>query len=615
MNYTKQETPPSKLKCLISFKHHKTHQNIPSKIEFTKHNIKLSFPSISHDSLSYLNDIFTPLFKPSSHSYIINYSFITKTATNSLFNIIALELTNPIMNTNQTIILSNMETQSVLFKKRLSNFTVKSLVTYLQKRSSIETTFLMEKYMSLLTMFKECLEPQKRENRIIEGILVNSYFFGKKYYEKYHNEIKMKHKLIKSEMKKHLSKQLKQFEDLITEHDRTKMKMNFVMFDTMINEFKLRTSLLIEETICFLFEVINAEKEKINLDKVDKYSITKKLTGINNSMCIKGENEESRMKRVNDIKKNVIFKKYSQQCNNNSHNKSSILFQQGGHHKRGETLEHLNFNISCDSIFQNKNILNNTLSNITKHNNDNKHKSQNKLGLNLSNVFNPLNNSNINNNKIDIISTSTKTTSKGNETKMNIIESKKKKSFPSQTADLLETPKFFTNAQKVSNLFTKSKFPKNITNHNNNLNKTFNGNIPDNTTTNNSFHNMNNSVVISNDVLFKINNIYDKESISIVTISQQIEHLCKRHSFFPPVDTMNIFINTAEIIHRRFFEESFKLYLPDLFEMETDNDSLIKIESLYNMFMYLRSMKTFLFTEQNRVYMTSILFVSDDLIL
>ena len=62
MNYTKQETPPSKLKCLISFKHHKTHQNIPSKIEFTKHNIKLSFPSISHDSLSYLNDIFTFLY-------------------------------------------------------------------------------------------------------------------------------------------------------------------------------------------------------------------------------------------------------------------------------------------------------------------------------------------------------------------------------------------------------------------------------------------------------------------------------------------------------------------------------------------------------------------------
>ena len=609
MNYTKQETPPSKLKCLISFKQHKTHQNIPSKIEFTKHNIKLSFPSISQDSLSFLNNIFTPLFKPSSHSYSINYSFITKTSTNSLFNIIAFELTNPIMNTSQTLIVSNMETQSVLFKKRLSDFAVKSLVTYLRKRSSIETTFLMEKYMSLLTMFKECLEPQKRENRIIEGILVNSYFFGKKYYEKYHSEIKMKHKLIKSEMKKHLSKQLKQFEDLITEHDRTKMKMNFVMFDTMINEFKLRTSLLIEESICFLFNVINAEKEGINLNKVDKYSITKKLTGINNSMCIKSENEASRIKGVN------VFKKYSQQCNdNNSHNKSSFLLQHGGHHKRGETLAHLNFNISCDSILQDKHISTNTLSNITKDNNDNKHTNENKLGMNLSNVFIPLNNSNIiNNNKTDIVSTSTKTTSKGNETKTN-VQFKKKKNFPSQNADLLETPKFFTNGQKVSNLFTKSKFPKNITNHSNNLNKTFNSQMPNNTTTNNSFHNLNNSVVISNDVLFKINNAFDKESISIIAITQQIEQLCKRHSFFPPVDTMNIFINTAEIIHRRFFEESFKLYLPELFEVELDNENLIKIESLYNMFMYLRSMKTFLFNEQNRMCMTSILFVSDDLI-
>ena len=138
--------------------------------------------------------------------------------------------------------------------------------------------------------------------------------------------------------------------------------------------------------------------------------------------------------------------------------------------------------------------------------------------------------------------------------------------------------------------------------------------MPNNTTTNNSFHNLNNSVVISNDVLFKINNAFDKESISIIAITQQIEQLCKRHSFFPPVDTMNIFINTAEIIHRRFFEESFKLYLPELFEVELDNENLIKIESLYNMFMYLRSMKTFLFNEQNRMCMTSILFVSDDLI-
>ena len=657
---TKKETIPSKIKCVLSFKQFKSQQNIPTKIEFTEHNMKITFTHIANDSLSFVNDLLHPIYKTSKHMYAINYSLMRKTGTNSSFNAIAIEIANPVMNTSVTIALTRLETQSVLFKKKFSEQAVKAMVGYLRRKTSLETKYLMEKYISLLNMLKECLEPQKRENQIIETILVNSYFFGKRYYEKYHEEIKQKQKLIKTEIKKQLSKQLKQFEEVLSEHDKMKKSIYCSTFDTMINEFKIRTSLLIEENINFLFKVINAEGDGINLGKVDKYSITKKLTGVNENgwglkennsnvithnmnmnvdMSLQLNNANSFGQQV--VNRELIFKKHQHQHQHHQqhhqHNKSSMFFTNA--HKKGETLAQLNLNISCDSVLHNNNN-NNTMSleHINDKDNNNINKSSNninittsnninnvnKLGFHFTKVFTPLNNSiSFNNsfhtNKTDLTSSSTKTTSKDKDAKHPTTSSKpspkKKSTFSSQNADLLETPKFFSNTQKkVSNLFSKSKVPKTVspTPH---LNKTFTTQmIPHNKQLNNSsFDNINNSTVISNSSMFKMNK-FENENISIIAMSKQIEHLCKRHSFFPPVDTFNIFLNTAEIIHRRFFEESFHLYFPELFEVELDKDNLIKIESLYNMFMYLRTMRSFLFTKNNQMCMSSMLFVSDELI-
>ena len=623
----KKENVPSKIKCVLSFKQFKSQQNIPSKIEFTEHNMKITFTNIPTDSLSFVSDLLHPLYKTSKHIYAINYSLMRKTGTNSSFTAIAIEIANPVMNTSVTIALSRLEMQNVLFKKKLPEQVVKAMVGFLRRKTSLETKHLMEKYISLLNMLKECLEPQKRENQIIETILVNSYLFGKRYYEKYHEEIKQKQKLIKTEIKKQLSKQLKQFEEVMSEHDKMKKSIYCSTFDTMINEFKIRTSLLIEENINFLFKVINAENDGINLGKVDKYSITKKLTGVNESshnnsniisnnmnvdMSLQLNNANSFGQQV--VNRELIFKKHQ---HHHQHNKSSVFFTNT--HKKGETLAQLNLNISCDSVLNNNN---NTISLEHIHNKDNNNNSNNninKLGFHFTKVFTPLNNSvsfnnSFNTNKTDLTSSSTKTTSKDKDAKHSTVP-KKKSTFSSQNADLLETPKFFSNTQKkVSNLFSKSKVPKTVspTPH---LNKTFTSQMPPHNKqlNNSSFDNINNSTVISNSSLFKMNK-FENENISIIAMSKQIEHLCKRHSFFPPVDTFNIFLNTAEIIHRRFFEESFHLYFPELFEVELDKDNLIKIESLYNMFMYLRTMRGFLFTKSNQMCMSSMLFVSDELI-
>ena len=96
-------------------------------------------------------------------------------------------------------------------------------------------------------------------------------------------------------------------------------------------------------------------------------------------------------------------------------------------------------------------------------------------------------------------------------------------------------------------------------------------------------------------------------------ITKKIDGLCEIHSFYPPNDAFNIFLNTAEIIFRKFFEGTFNLYFPFLFSFETDMENLIKINSLYDYFLYLRGLKQFLFNEESQFSMASLLYMSDEL--
>ena len=73
-----------------------------------------------------------------------------------------------------------------------------------------------------------------------------------------------------------------------------------------------------------------------------------------------------------------------------------------------------------------------------------------------------------------------------------------------------------------------------------------------------------------------------------------------RNFFFPPSNTFNIFLNTTQIIHRTFFEVAVKSMNCDLFTIEVDNSKYIKIDSMYNNFLYLRNLKNFLFDEENQ---------------
>jgi hypothetical protein len=171
----------------------------------------------------------------------------------------------------------------------------------------------------------------------------------------------------------------------------------------------------------------------------------------------------------------------------------------------------------------------------------------------------------------------------------------------------IETPKF-NNSYSDYSMAKKFMEQKLLKNNKNNINKHNNINNNNNNKINlNSNNNKNN-----NNSLSKNNNNNNNNNVNNVHLKLKMEELIKLHSFVPPIDIFNIFCNTAEIIHRKFFELCFNKYFGDFFYYEYDKDDLIRIDSLYNNFLYLRSLKNFLFSEENNINFSTILFMEEE---
>jgi hypothetical protein len=102
------------------------------------------------------------------------------------------------------------------------------------------------------------------------------------------------------------------------------------------------------------------------------------------------------------------------------------------------------------------------------------------------------------------------------------------------------------------------------------------------------------------------------DNLSLNEINILIEEYSKQHSFLPPNEIFNVFFNTTEIIHRKFFEIFFDELIGKIFYYEKDKDNLIKLDSLYNYFLYLRGLKNILFIEKNRIYFSNVFFMDDE---
>ena len=188
----------------------------------------------------------------------------------------------------------------------------------------------------------------------------------------------------------------------------------------------------------------------------------------------------------------------------------------------------------------------------------------NKLFNEEEDVFNRINNKN---NNFQLEDSSTEGTSK----KKNY----KKKIYISQDDTRIPTPKFKQFNYKINKNQAMDNFSQNY------------------------YNNLSNKIQISINPFENINNItkntINKKTITLNNIKKEIEELCTIHSLLTPDNIFNLFCNASEIIHRKFFQITMNNYLGNIFYLEEDKEGNIKIEDLYNYFLYLRALKLMLF--------------------
>ena len=230
---------------------------------------------------------------------------------------------------------------------------------------------------------------------------------------------------------------------------------------------------------------------------------------------------------------------------------------------------------------------------------ENKDKNKKQFGQNNKSFTSSLKNNNIlnqeedafnkiynKNNNYQIEDGSTQGTSKK--------KNKQKKLHISQDDTKIQTPKFKQFNYKVNNNQALDNFSKNY------------------------YNNLNNKIQISINPLENIDNntknIINKKGITLNSINKEIEELCNVHSLLTPDNIFNIFCNAAEIIHRKFFQITMNNYLGNIFYLEEDKEGNIKIEDLYNYFLYLRALKLMLFKTDKKDYFMNNILMSDIII-
>lgn len=567
----------TKLKCIIAFSAFKNEKETKSQLKINEHYFSLGLSALSENKRDLLRNIFAPLYISPNSSLHINYSFIKNIQITSDPNMILIEVFNPVMKVDFCFTITKLESIGIVFTKKLAIQGIKRLVTSIKQRIIKETKDLIQKFLLLLSILKDCLDPQKTDNQQFESILLQAYITGKNYYEKYTNEYKNNLK-IKNSIKKQLNDKLKVVESMISKEEQMKQNLAFACFDSLINEFKIGTSYSVEESILLFFQILSVEMNAIDLKIIDDIEVSSNLKTIHENYHIHFLNHHLNHS-INNINNNVNNSNSISQSLNNS-KKMSLPGLANSKHINKSISSINKLNKSCNGLFEYKNIqalAHLTVSEQNCNNANGNNKDIESMNMMINQVFNDKHHT--------TISLSTENTSK----KKKRDNQKKKYAYAvNSNKELLETPKFYSN-----NNMQYNKFKKPPTDNINNL-----------------------SCIIDNSKLKEVNSIsinQSEESLSMIDIMKQIDHLSKVHSFVPPINMFNIFINTSEIIHRTFFELCFEVFLGKIFSYETDKDNLIKIDSLYNYFLYLRGMKNFIFSEKNKMYFSSMLFLAEDL--
>ena len=495
----------TKFKSNLTLKSFRDFPKIRCIIELTNHFLKISIiEKISNFQIELIKGLFSPMNHLKSIEYFINYSFINSILYSSeLKNNISLEITNPVISNTFIILLSDFESISFIFKKKIN---VNQIINNIKKKIKEETKFLLYGFNNLIFALRDFLEKEKKY-KILDNAKEQSYKYGKKYYEDSALTFKKNTKIIKNISDVVLVTKLKEIEMSLPQQEKIKKNICYTSFESLLGEFNVRTTYFIEETIIVFLKIM--------------------CIGINSFDDI----------YFNKFNLNEIFDNHEEYNNINYIKKKNNSFTSG----------------------TNKNMKNND-------------------------IFNKINKNNYISNENKIINKTEDSSTEGTSKK----KKKQNNNYISQDDTKIQTPKFkqFTNNPNLKN-FTNNYYYKGLNN--------------------NSQININPLENIMNITQIIIN----KKITSLNGLNKEIEELCQIHSLVTPNDIFNLFCNASEIIHRKFFQITINNYLGNIFYIEEDKDGVIKIEDLYNYFLYIRALKLMLFNNENKENYVSKILIED----
>jgi hypothetical protein len=644
----------SKFRVIVDFTGVISLKEIKATITFSKHALIIRLwpdqnKKIENFNKDLIKNIMFPLFFcEREESYQINYTLIQELKLvdrnfpmdrNNQTNMKILpdkednnfqlnfEIYNPCQSNSIIFKIYEFQSLGVFFTKSLKNEDIKKIEVGLKYLIENEVKHMLEQYMTLFNLFKDGLRHSKWFDLVKQALN-----FAKLYYESNLSAVKSLDKLKNSIREKIFSKNSNDNEIFMYSpsmyEENAKGENKYTSFDIVSSDIKRKSMVLINQTVTLFFQIASVENFKLDLKKVDKEKITRQLKNLNISERPRSQDpnirnvRENLSNKIRNFRKNHLGREGGEM--NKPKNSANLkIYEQDPIKNITYETQDSSTDINRKKSFNHNNDINtDSTTNSQKDSNSlkdeictpkfsidecendswNKTTFQKDKEEDVKNKINKIRDHKSNDilcnktNTCKTISNNISCSGKGttninfNNTPNNNLETNIHNNYPLLYKEQFNNPpEIFRNTKTrpcdIKDRDEDSKDMKyakcfdlgSINNYNN-----FNINLEENS--------------------------FNFDNLSFSVIKKKIDKAKANHAFLPSNDFQNIIMNTVEVVHRKFFELIFENHFEKLFHYEKDMNNLIKLESIYNQFIYLRGLKLILFNEKNKIFFSNIFF-------
>ncbi len=260
----------------ISFVINNLENNIPivSHLEFTLKYliIKVHSKKKNKEVIDQFIEMLSPIHYENDRDYIvyINYSFIDKFNRDEK-NFISMVLINPLFKRKIILVINSIEKCNLIFSSKLKNDQIISLIKMIDCLKENEKSTMHENIFHFTKNLLEIANSKSSVSIIDNKLLVNSFFEGKKYYEKSVKEL-IKKDRVKSDIHKKILVKNKDFKMMknIINLNQDGEEYEYANYETLLsNIFERFTENLIEFLELF-FNINLLDNNFLNYEKANK---------------------------------------------------------------------------------------------------------------------------------------------------------------------------------------------------------------------------------------------------------------------------------------------------------------------------------------------------------